>query len=218
MDRSFDLRHFALEDWVDLARESLPVEHKTAMLRHAADCSRCVRTLRVWRRVAAIGRSEASFVPPEEAVRNVKAAFLRQLGRLHPPSPAPGSLMALLVFDSFRAPAAAGVRTLDLCSRQLLFEVEDLAIDLRIETAGGSLRSSLMGQLLHHSRQTESLGELPVAVMLGRHSVAHTTTNPFGEFLFELELTRRHRIRIQLDAMRSIVVPLGCLDDVESAP
>jgi hypothetical protein len=213
--RSFELRHFALEDWVDLARESLPVEQKTAMLRHAADCGRCVRTLRVWRRVAAIGRGEASFVPPEDAVRAVKSAYLR---RLHQLSPAPESLLARLVFDSFRAPAAAGVRTLDLCSRQLLFEADDLAIDLRIETASGSPRSSLIGQLLHHSQQTENLGELPVALLLGKHSVAHTTTNPFGEFLFELELTRRHRIRIQLDAIRSIVVPLGCLDDSESAP
>ncbi len=208
------MKHFALEDWVDLARESLPVEQKTAMLRHAADCSRCVRTLRVWRRVAAIGRSEASFVPSEEAVRAVKSAYLRHLHQL---SPAPESLLARLVFDSFRAPAAAGVRTLDLWSRQLLFEADDLAIDLRIETAVGSVRSSLMGQLLHHSRQTENLGGLPVALMLGRHSVAHTTTNPLGEFLFELELSRRHRIRIQLDAIRSIVVPLGCLDD-SSAP
>ena len=212
------MRHFALEDWVDLARELLPALQKTAMLRHAADCSRCVRTLRVWRRVTAVGRSEASFVPPEEAVRAVKSAYLHYLRRLHPLSAAPESLLARLVFDSFRAPAAAGVRTLDLCSRQLLFEADDLAIDLRIETAGGSLRSSLMGQLLHHSQQTENLGELPVALMLGRHSVAQTTTNPFGEFLFELELTRRHRIRIQLDSIRTIVVPLGCLDDLESAP
>ena len=209
------MRHFALEDWVDLARESLPAEQKSAMLRHAADCSRCVRTLRVWQRVAAIGSSEAAFAPPEELVRAAKSAYLRHL---HPPAPAPRSLLAQLVFDSFRAPAAAGVRTLDLCSRQLLFEADDLAIDLRIETAGGSPRSSLMGQLLHHSRQTETLGELPVALMLGKHSVAHTTTNPFGEFLFELELTRRHRIRIQLDPIRSIVVPLGCLDDLNSAP
>jgi hypothetical protein len=169
----------------------------------------------VWQRVAAIGSSEAAFAPPEELVRAVKSAYLRHL---HPPAPAPQSLLAQLVFDSFRAPAAAGVRTLDLCSRQLLFEADDLAIDLRIETAGGSSRSSLMGQLLHHSRQTETLGELPVALMLGKHSVAHTTTNPFGEFLFDLELTRRHRIRIQLDPIRSIVVPLGCLDDLNSAP
>ncbi len=209
------MKHFSLEDWVDLAKESLPVEQKTAMLRHAADCSRCVRTLRVWRRVAAIGRSEASFVPPEEAVRAVKSAYLRHLHQL---SPAPESRLARLVFDSFRAPAAAGVRTLDQCSRLLLFEADDLAIDLRIETAVGSRRSSLMGQLLDHSRETENLGELSVALMVGKHSVAHTTTNPFGEFLFELELSRRHRIRIQLDAIRSIVVPLGCLDDSKSAP
>jgi hypothetical protein len=209
------LRHFALEDWVDLARESLSEEQKTAMLRHAADCSRCLRTLRVWRRVAAIGRSEASFVPSEEAVRAVKSAYLRHLHQL---SPAPESLLARLVFDSFRAPAAAGVRTLDLCSRQLLFEADGLAIDLRVETAVGSIRSSLMGQLLDPSRKTENLGGLPVALMLGKHSVAHTTTNPLGEFLFELELSRRHRIRIQLDAIRSIVVPLGCLDDSASAP
>jgi hypothetical protein len=185
------------------------------MLQHAADCSRCVRTLKVWRTVAAIGHSEASFVPPEELVRAVKSACLR---RLHPHAPAPESVLARLVFDSFRAPAAAGVRTLDLWSRQLLFEADDLAIDLRIETAGGSLRSSLMGQLLHQSQKTESLGELPVALMLGKQCVAHRTTNPFGEFLFELELTRRHRIRIRRDAIRTIVIPLACLDDPKSAP
>ncbi len=117
MARSYDLRHFALEDWVDVARGSLSVEQKTAMLRHAADCSRCVRTLRVWRRIAAIGRTEGSFVPPEDALRAVKSAYLRRLHLL-----SPESLLARLLFDSFRAPAAAGVRTLDQRSRQLLFE------------------------------------------------------------------------------------------------
>ena len=105
MRRSYVLRHFALEDWVDLARESLSVEQKSAMLRHAADCSQCVRTLRTWRRVAAIGRTEVSFVPPEEALRAVKSDYLR---RQHPLSPAPESLLARMVFDSFRARRRGG--------------------------------------------------------------------------------------------------------------
>jgi hypothetical protein len=185
------------------------------MLRHVEDCGRCGKTLRVWRRVAEIGRSEASFEPPEEVIRAAKSAYPRPVQQI---SSAGKSSWAQLVFDSFRAPAAVGVRTLDLCSRQLLYEVDDLAIDLRIDTPGRSARSSLIGQLLHHSPQEQSLGELRVALLLGSDCVARTVTNPFGEFLFEVELTKRHRIRIHLDDRRSIVVPLGCLEDPWGEP
>jgi hypothetical protein len=111
-----------------------------------------------------------------------------------------------------------GVRTLDLCSRHLLYEVDDLAIDLRIETMESSARSSLIGQLLHQSGGPQGRGGLPVALLLGRAPVGRTSTNPFGEFAFELELTKRHRICIQLDADRSILVPLACLGEPPVAP
>jgi hypothetical protein len=210
-----DVKHFSFENWVDLARESAPADERDAMLRHVASCGKCGRTLHMWQRVVAIARSEASYQPPEEAVRAVESAYLRQVQQL---SSAGRSLFARLVFDSFRAPAAVGVRTLDLCSRQLLYEVDDLAIDLRIETTGSSARSSLVGQLLHQSEGAQGRGGLPVALLLGKAPVARTSTNTFGEFVFELELTKRHRICIQLDDNRSILVPLACLGEPPDAP
>jgi hypothetical protein len=209
------VKHFSFENWVDVARESAPADEQLEMLRHVATCGKCARTLHVWRRVVAIARSEASYEPPEEAVRAVESAYLQEVQQM---SSAGRSLLARLVFDSFRAPAAVGVRTLDLCSRQLLYEVDDVAIDLRIETTGSSARSSLVGQLLHQSGGAQGRGGLPVALLLGKAPVARTSTNPFGEFVFELELTKRHRICIQLDDSRSILVPLTCLEEPPGAP
>jgi hypothetical protein len=210
-----DLKHFSFENLVDLAREFAPADEQEGMLRHVAGCGKCGRTLHIWRRVVAIARNEASYEPPEEAVRAVELAYLRQVQQI---SSVGRSLLARLVFDSFRAPAAVGVRTLDLCSRQLLYEVDDLAIDLRIETTGSSARSSLVGQLLDQSGGVQGRGGLPVALLLGKAPVARTSTNPFGEFVFELELTRRHRICIQLDDNRAILVPLACLGEPPVAP
>jgi len=169
----------------------------------------------MWQRVAAIARSDATYEPPEEAVRAVESAYLRQVQQV---SSAARSSLAHLVFDSFRAPAAVGVRTLDLCSRQLLYEIDDLAIDLRIEATGSAARSSLVGQLLDQSGGAQGRGGLPVALLLGKAPLARTSTNPFGEFVFELELTKRHRICIQLDADRSILVPLACLGEPPVGP
>jgi hypothetical protein len=72
--------------------------------------------------------------------------------------------------------------------------------------------------LLHQSGGPQGRGGLPVALLLGRAPVGRTSTNPFGEFAFELELTKRHRIRIQLDDNRSILVPLACLSEPPGAP
>jgi hypothetical protein len=210
-----DVKHFSLESWVDVARGTAPSDEQVEMLRHIAACGRCARALHTWQRVVAIARSEASFEPPAEAVRAVETAYLRQVQQV---SSTARSLLAHLVFDSFRAPAAVGVRTMDLCARQLLFEVDDLSIDLRIETPGDSARSSLIGQLLHPSEEAQGRGGLPVALLLGRAPVARTSTNPFGEFAFDVELSRRHRISIQLDDKRSIVVPLACLDEPPVGP
>jgi hypothetical protein len=209
-----DVKHFSFENLVDLARESAPADERVAMLRHVATCGKCGRTLHMWQRVVAIAGIEASYEPPEEAVRDVELAYLRQVRQIS----SEGRSLAHLVFDSFRAPAAVGVRTLDLCSRQLLYEIDDLAIDLRIETTGISARSSLVGQLLHQSGGAQGRGGLPVALLLGKAPVARTSTNPFGEFVFELELTKRHRICIQLDENRSILVPLACLGEPPVAP
>jgi hypothetical protein len=209
------VKHFSFENLVDLAREFAPGDERVEMLRHVETCGKCGRTLRMWQRVVAIARSEASYEPPEEAVRAVESAYLRQVQQISSPG---RSLFARLVFDSFRAPAAMGVRTLDLSSRQLLYEVDGLVIDLRIETTGSSARSSLVGQLLHQSRGAQGRGGLPVVLLLGKAPVARTSTNPFGEFGFELELTKRHRICIQLDDNRSILVPLACLGEPPVAP
>jgi hypothetical protein len=209
------VKHFSFEDWVDFARESAPADEQADMRSHLATCGKCARTLHIWRRVVAIAQNETSYEPPEEAVRAVELAYLGQVQQM---SSAGRTSLARLVFDSFQAPAAVGVRTLDLCSRQLLYEVDDIAIDLRIETTGSSARSSLIGQLLHQSESHQGGGGLPVALLLGRAPVARTSTNPFGEFVFELELTKRHRICIQLDESRSILVPLACLEEPPVAP
>ena len=102
-------RHFSEEDWVDFARRQGSEEQKARLARHLdTGCARCTPTLHFWQAVVGLAGQEASYRPPEGLVGQARAEFAlrrpeRLLGRV--------ARSASLVFDSFRQPLPAGVRT-----------------------------------------------------------------------------------------------------------
>ncbi|HEX7671903.1 MAG TPA: hypothetical protein VF395_20050, partial [Polyangiaceae bacterium] len=94
--------------------------------------------------VAAVARGEEAFGVPAHALRWAMAIFsLQQPERVH----ILPRVLARLVFDSFGEPQPAGVRSLELVSRQAMYRVGDTYIDLRMESEPGTHRVSLVGQI-----------------------------------------------------------------------
>ena len=54
-----------------------------------------------------------------------------------------------------------------------------------------------------------SLEGLPVVLTSGRTTLAETTTNQFGEFMFEMDSERENHLAIAVGDEFALVVPLG---------
>ena len=122
--------HFSEEAWLDFARGQA-AQATEAMARHlAAPCLRCADSLRLWR--AAVDHAPAlpAYLPPEGAVRAVKASF----AALRPaPAPSRAARAAALVFDSLRQPALAGVRAAGTSARQMMYRFGPYLVRISLE-------------------------------------------------------------------------------------
>jgi len=119
---------------------------------------------------------------------------------------------ARLIFDSFLQPAPAGIRTSQLAGRQVIYQAEDLMVDLFLEPPQtDSRRISLVGQLLDSAKPERRLNILSVALQGPKGPIAIGSTNKFGEFHFDFDLEQNVKLEIETAANLWISVPLPCL-------
>src|SRR5207244_10336838 len=81
---------------------------------------------------------------------------------------------ARLLYDSFREPLPAGVRTQQRLSRQALYEAGDYSLDLHWENERGSPRVALVGQIKNQKEPSKHLGDVPVLLASGKKLLART--------------------------------------------
>jgi hypothetical protein len=200
------MRHYSLEKWVDFARNVIGEDEKVAMQSHLeTGCEACSRELRIWQRFQQVAGRESVFAPPAGAVRTVNAAFAnRSTTRLRLAK----SQIASLLFDSFRAPLLAGVRSSGSSSQQLLYGAGDYRIDVRIEPQMDSEKVVLIGQVLNSADPDERLSELPVNLLKGRRLLAESITTEFGEFQIECQLEGSLRLVVLLRGPLKVSLPL----------
>src|SRR5438034_9186745 len=85
--KGMNMKHFALEDWADFARQVIDSERKAAMQRHLDEgCEDCRKAMLMWRNVSEISSREAAYQPPESSIRVAKAYFAAY-GSYRQPSP-----------------------------------------------------------------------------------------------------------------------------------
>ncbi len=198
--------HFSEEDWVDFARQQGSKEQHARLARHLeSGCERCGPTLHFWQGVIGLAGQEASYRPPEGVVGQARAEFAFRrpeglLGRV--------TRSASLVFDSFRQPLPAGVRTAGLSPRQLLYKAGRYLIMLRVEPAAGSERLSVVGQILDEANPKTGLEDLAVLALSGDETVERTLTNSMGEFQLEPNPAWNLRISVGVPEIGSVNVPL----------
>jgi hypothetical protein len=200
------MRHYSLEKWVDFARNVIAEDEKVEMQSHLqTGCAQCSKELRMWQRLQQIARREQTYVPSAGAVRTVNAAFLnRPAGRVEDAK----SEVASLLFDSFRSPLLAGVRSAESASQQLLYGAGDYRIDVRIEPQMDSEKVVLIGQVLNSANPDERLSALPVNLLKGRKILAESVTSRFGEFQIECGLQECFRLTVLLPGGREVSLQL----------
>jgi hypothetical protein len=199
------MRHYSLDKWVDFARNVIREDEKSKMQSHLnAGCAECSRELSMWQRLQQVAQRESAYEPVEGAVRTVNAIFANQRSHrtLEPK-------VAALLFDSFRSPLPAGVRSAaESASRQLLYGTDNYRIDVRIEPQMDKEKAVLIGQVLNSADPDEHLSEVPVTLLKGRKILTECVTSKFGEFQMECDLEGGFRLVVILPGQREVSLPL----------
>lgn len=198
------MSHYAVFDWVDFARGVAPEQVSAEMRQHLANgCDECRGEAAFYELLARVCAG-MSVEAPEPAVRVARAICPQQERKRR------SILLPIeLVFDSFLAPAPAGLRASWQVGWQALYRAGDCSLDVRIEPDLRSSRAALIGQVSNHTAPEVQMDGIPVYLKSGKQVVAETRSNRFGEFQIEYQQQRRLQLCIDLDGgARRIVAPL----------
>jgi hypothetical protein len=186
--------HFADDEWLDFARGQDAAEQRSRLGAHLqSGCKPCDKALRFWQTVFGLARQDVAYEPPDAVIRQLEGQFAlqRPKGAL-----ARATLRASLVFDSFKVPLAAGVRSTGPIPRQLFYKAGRYAIRLRTDPVPDSDRLMIVGQVVDEENPDHTLSDLAVLIFTGKEIVDRTLTNRLGEFTFEGAPTKDLRLAV----------------------
>jgi hypothetical protein len=200
------MRHFSLENWADFANHKVSVDERASMERHLEmGCSHCSHVIAEWQSLKRFAAQESQNNPPGDVVAFVKAAF-----KALRPRRAPGIVetLAELVFDSFRQPALAMVRSCAVDSRCLLYRAGPVLIDLNLNLTQSSGHIALQGQVMDSETEGKGIEEISVLLQSGQETIARTQTNEFGEFQLECDARKSLQISVALNQQKNVLIVL----------
>ena len=200
------MKHFVMEQWVDYSRNLAGEDEHRQMQDHLAEgCHGCGQLAELSQRLVNCCANIAADQVPESTVRLARAIF-----PVRPPDrPKRGSRIPIeLIFDSFLAPAPAGLRSTWQVGWQGLYRAGECSLDLRIEPELQSSRAAVIGQVSNHVCPSQEMGDLAVSLRAGDRIVAETVSNRFGEFQLEYEQKSQLQLVIRLHNANLIQVPL----------
>jgi hypothetical protein len=204
--RGNGMAHYSLEKWVDFARNVIREDEKVKMQNHLeSGCKQCSKERGMWQRLQQVARRETAYAPSEGAVRTVNAAFANLSTSR---SSRAKSQIAQLLFDSFRSPILAGVRSSGSASQQLLYGAGDYRIDVRIEPQMDSEKVVLIGQVLNSADPDERLSAARVRLLKDRKILAESVTSEFGEFQIDCDLQSGIRLVVTLPDRQEVSLQL----------
>lgn len=201
------MEHFSEVAWADFVRGIGSPEREEMATHLANGCDECALARDTWKQVHTVAFREMHYAPPPESVRMAKLEFAAQSFEK---SKQP--VLANLVFDTFGKTALAGIRSSAAAARQMVFEAEGLAVDLRFDSPASSKRIFLTGQVLDKRVPRASIKDSAVILWTQKGlAIAETKANSFGEFHLELEAQNSLRISIQVEGRALIRIPLANL-------
>ena len=117
-------------------------------------------------------------------------------------------LPAKLVFDTAGRTVFSGTRRREASSRHLLYEIENLCLDLRLDQPPQSSSAVVVGQLADRKDPLKPLAGLAIYLASGEEFLAQTTSNRLGEFQIECEPRSAMTLCLPLDDEQLIEVPM----------
>jgi hypothetical protein len=174
------VKHFSITEWADFARDVMTEEQGTPMQKHLDEgCSVCAETIQTWRSVTECASHEALYDPPSSSLRIATSYFAPfKLASKQ----ATGMRIARLTFDNFARRAHEGFRGPAQLARQLVYQVDDVFIDLRLEPKAATNQVGLVGQIADSGHTLGSVEGVVVSFQRGDDTIMQTSTNQFGEF------------------------------------
>ena len=197
--------HFREEDWLDFAREVGDREHRARVARHLeAGCSECEQTFRLWAAVLSVADQATQGGPPAFVLGRMKERFsLQRPKRLGERIAA----QAALVFDSFRQPMLAGMRSSSgVPVRQLLYKAGRYTIKLQVEPGADAQRTSIVGQILDDQDPSGGMRDIAVLALRGSKTLDRTVTNPLGEFHLEPNASGKLQLSVDVPEIGTFTV------------
>lgn len=200
------MEHFTTEKWIDFVNQVVGFGEKQLMEKHLKEgCKRCMETVSLWQRVRHSAAVEESYQPPDNAVRQAKAAFAA--AGLTDHRKGAGSRVQVL-FDSFLRPVFAGARSAGTTTRQMLYRADPFQIDVQVEAKPGGSRIVVTGQLLDLSNPEIIARDTRILLSNMRGQVVHTAANEFGEFSGEIDNSGDLRMTFVGPGGKPIVISL----------
>jgi len=208
--------HYEIGDWVDFVRGLVSAQLREKMQGHLdSGCKECGEVAGLFLRIAERAIEDARYEVPDYVVRNLRAIYSLQRPeevRLLPRT------LGRLVFDSFRKPLLAGVRSQQSVAHQLMYVAGPYCVDLRLEREPGSKHVRMVGQIANRERGASGVSEVPVFLLARNLVVNKTATNQFGEFA--IEYTPRHGLRLfaPIPGENHIEIRLGRVASTRGTP
>lgn len=207
------MEHFQDTAWADYVRGVTSEPQTAAMTAHlGTSCHRCQQTIRAFGALARLALTETEEIPPEHVLHNARAIFallrpdsVQVLPRFY------GSLM----YDSFRTPLPAGVRSGQPISRQVLYEAGPYWIDLRLDHERGSRRAWLTGQIASGDA-SHRIDGLAVSLTIAGNVAAQASTNAAGEF--QLDYEPGGQVQLRIDGLPDDRIELPALSQDDDPP
>jgi hypothetical protein len=200
-----DNKHFMEEVFAQFVAGCLVGKEREAFEAHLkGGCESCEEAIRWYRGLSTMLQKDRGFEPPESSVRGVVRAFHQQKSRV-------SNLVCKVaekLFDSFADPLPAGIRQHAATGRQILYQTDELQLDLKIDKTSDEHERMIIGQLL--PRCPTPPGNLSLSkVMLreGERIVQSTYTNELGEFILCVVPRGSYNLEILLANSRKILVP-----------
>lgn len=204
------MAHFSAEAWADFSRGINQSEASVAIQEHLlAGCAECLRASESWTKVRSLAAAESAYVVPGDAVRMVKLQFEIMQGQAAQDY-APGTL----VFDTLSQLATVGVRSSGVHARQVVYEADDLTVDMRFDRKPPSSRVCVIGQVLAKGASQEQLDNATVILWTEKgEPIMAVKTTTFGEFQLEFEPQNHLRLSIEASGHRPVRIPLANLKE-----
>jgi hypothetical protein len=181
---SSESAHVPFDQLVDLVDGRLYAEAQKRARAHLAGCEQCTADVAWLEHLIGLMRSDTSVDAPADLIGRVIELFHQRSARL------PRRLVATMRFDSARQPQGIGVRSGFTGGRQLVFNADDIDLDLRLFplATGWAVSGQLLGNC--HGGEVE---------LHGPQGAARTTLNELCEFKLSSIQPGLYRLMLHLD-------------------